>query len=205
MGTMQELLNYLRPIPQGPIADGDALASVLASCWEEFEGASAEGMEPDKLHGRMEDIVWESPVLSFMLERHGDTVYGSTRAKLQCWQVNLETQTATCGTVGHRQLKPMKPKLNVKPLAEKIARLIIEGCDDNGLKWNADGSVRVLIGNVIPALSAVKQTLQDRRRRFRTELEALLTIHGWWKVTRDCFKTAVRPYGSSPNTPGPHT
>src|SRR5262249_45296287 len=24
-------------------------------------------------------------------------------------------------------------------------------------------------------------------------------------LARDCFKTAVRPYGSGPNTPGPHT
>jgi hypothetical protein len=71
---MQQLLKYLRSIQIGTIGDATELASRLAACWDEFDGADAEGMDPDKLHGRMEDISWHPPVLSFTIERHGGTV-----------------------------------------------------------------------------------------------------------------------------------
>ena len=58
----QELLEYLGRVQQGPIADGGSLEAILARCWEEFRGSDAEGMRADKLHGRMEDIVWEQPI-----------------------------------------------------------------------------------------------------------------------------------------------
>jgi hypothetical protein len=190
MGNMHQLLAYLSSIPQGPIADGGPLESLLASAWHDFRGANAEGMKAYKLRGRMENIFWEPPVLSFMLERHGATFLGSTRAKLQYWQVNVETREATCRTDGHRQLVPMQPRLNVKPLAEEIAHLITEGRNDNRLKWNADGSVRVLIGKILPDDSAVQQTLQGRRKRFRTELKQLLVMRGWREVRLNVYERA---------------
>src|SRR5262245_52271385 len=94
----------------------------------------------------------------------------------------LETRSATCSTGGHKQLTPMQAKLNVKPLAEEIVGLILERPIDRRLKWNADGSVRVVIGNIIPTGAAVKQTVAGRRRRFREETERLLTQHSWRKV-----------------------
>ena len=81
-------------------------------------------MEAYKL-GRMEDISWNPPVLSFTIERHGGTVMGSTRAELQNWNVNVETRSATCGVGGHRQLEPMQARLNVKPMAEEIVASIL--------------------------------------------------------------------------------
>src|SRR5262245_49932584 len=120
MTKIQQLIEYLRLMPPGIIANAGALDSILANCWGELHGANAEGMEPYKLCGRMESISWDPPVLSFMIERHGGTVIGSTRAELQHWRVNVQTRSATCGTGGHRQLKPMQAKLNVKPIAEEI-------------------------------------------------------------------------------------
>lgn len=184
---MQQLLEYLRSISPGRIADVGQLDSLLAACWEEFDGGNMEGMQPDKLLGRMESISWNPPVLSFAVERHGGTVLGSTRAELQYWQVNVETRSATCGTAGHRQLKPMQPKLNVKPIAEQIVGLIVKRRQDNRLKWNADGGVRVLIGNILPSGSAVNQTLHGRRKRFRTEVEQLLATRGWKKVRANVY------------------
>jgi hypothetical protein len=37
-------------------------------------------MTGQKLLGRMEEVVWEPPILSFTVERHGGTVQGSSRA-----------------------------------------------------------------------------------------------------------------------------
>lgn len=187
VAKMQRLLEYLRSIPTGKVANADELALLLVDCWGEFDGAYAEGIEPYKLLGRMEDISWNPPILSFSIERHGRTVMGSTRAELQRWNIDLATLSATCGIGGHRQLKPMQPKLNVKPIAEEIVGLILRRQQDSRLKWNADGSVQIVIGNIIPADSAVQQTLAGRRRRVRLEVERGLTNHGWRQARRNVY------------------
>ena len=187
MAKLQQLLDHLRLIPAGEIADGGELASLLVGCWGELDGASAGGMEPEKLLWRMEDISWHPPELSFTIERHGGTVLGSSRAEIQHWNVNVETRSATCSTGGHKQLTPMQARLNVKPLAEEIVGLILERQIDRRLKWNANGRVRVVIGNIIPPGSAAQQTVAERRRRFRDETERLLTKHGWRKVSANVY------------------
>jgi hypothetical protein len=50
---------------------------------------------------------------------------------------------------------------------------------DHRLKWYADGRVRVLVGVVLPAGSAVKQTLAARRKRIRAALRERLARQGW--------------------------
>jgi hypothetical protein len=54
--------------------------------------------------------------------------------------------------------------------------------EDDRLKWNKDGSVRVLVGNVLPASSAFGQTLQGRRERFRDALDEQMLLAGWFRV-----------------------
>jgi hypothetical protein len=180
---MQPLLDYLQTLAPGPIADGDEVESLLAKCWNVVDPGHSGGMTADKLYGRMEKIVWEPPLLSFLIERHGGTVQGSSRAELQHWSVNVETRTTAFNAGGHRQLRPMRPRLNVKPLAEGVARSILEHREDDQLKWYDDGSVRVLIGNiVVDEWGLAKETLQGRRRRFRNALDQLLAASGWQKV-----------------------
>ena len=188
MARMQQLLEYLESLPAGSIADGDELASLLADCWSEFDGGNAEGMQPNKLPKRMENIRWEPPVLSFAIERHGGAAFGSSRAELQGWSVNVQSRKATCSEDGHRQLTRMQPRQNVKVIAEEVVRLILNRQEDSGLKWNKDGSVRVRTGDLIPPdRSVVEQTLARRRTRFRQEVERLLTGHGWHKVGTNVY------------------
>ena len=184
---MEQLLDYLRSIPQGQIVDCGQLESLLANCWEDFRGANAEGMEARKLFGRMEDIFWKPPVLTFTLERHGGTALGSTRAELQYWQVNIETRSAACSAGSYRQVTRMQPRLNVKPIANVIVGLIIERRQDKRLKWHTDDSVHLLIGKILPRDSAVKQTLRGRRKRFSAEVEQLLATHGWRRVKANVY------------------
>jgi len=187
---MDELLNYLKSLPAGPVSETKKLEELLSVCWEEFDGSNAENMSGYKLHNRMEEVEWEPPILGFTIERHGGTVMGSSRAELLAWNINVQEKTALCAKGRFRQIKEREAPVYVKPIAVKVARLIIKQKPDKRLKWNNDGTVRVLIGEIFPAGSAVAQTLQGRRKRFKLELEKHLNDAGWKKV-------GVNVYGPS--------
>jgi hypothetical protein len=184
---MNDLRAFLETIAPGTISETTELERLLAASWHELDCREG-GMEGCKLHGRMEDVSWTPPVLTFTIERHGGTVNGSSRAELQAWWVDVETVKANFASAGHRQLYPMSPRLDVRPLAEETTRLILAGQQDARLNWNADGSVRVLPGNIIPAEGAVKQTLAARRKRFRTTLKELLGRAGWSECKLNTYR-----------------
>ncbi len=178
--AMEPLKDYLASLPPGSVADTGRLEPLLAECWNEFRGCNESGMHPGKLRSRMEKVTWNPPRLTFVIERHGATVGGSTRAEVQQWEVDLQAQTVNCETIGRRQLVAMEPRLNVRPLAEEVARLILAGDrQDSRVTWRPDGRLRVNIGRILPEGSAVRETLAGRRRRFRAALDEMLTEAGW--------------------------
>jgi hypothetical protein len=136
----------------------------------------------------MESVVWNPPKLKFTIERHGGTVNGSSRAELQHWCLDLETVTATLEKVGQRQLSPMRPCLDVVPLAETIANLAANGQQHEWLKWDSSNRVRVRIGTILPEGSAVKETLEGRRKRFWKELVPQMESAGWKWGGRGVFE-----------------
>jgi len=137
-------------------------------------------MAASKLHERMESVEWSPPHLQFTIERHGGTVHGSTRADLQRWDVNVQRGTATLIAGGVRQLRKLQRRLDVTPLADTIAALVLAGADDPRLHWSADRrGVQVQIARVIPAASA-SQTITSRRKRFRVALDEKLKTVGWY-------------------------
>ena len=123
---------------------------------------------------RMENVRWDPPTLAFEVERHGAAAMGSTRAERQQWTLDMDTLTAQHGSVGRRQIRPSQRRLDVRPLAEEVSQLIIQRSEDLRLRWNDDGSVRVLVGEILPKDSAVKQALRGRRKRFWAQLDELL-------------------------------
>ena len=124
---------------------------------------------------------------SFRIERHGGTVKGSSRAELQRWTSNLDTQRATVVKNGYRSVRPMQPRLDVAPLADEISRLIVEHKKDLRLKWSNENEVKILIGKIIPEDSAVKQTVAGRRKRFRKCLKERLAPHGWIELRANSY------------------
>ena len=182
--TTHEKINVLRQhlagLQCGPLSDSSAVEALLIACWGELAGGSAEGMRADKLYNRMEAASWEPPRLTFTIERHGGTALGSTRAELQQWTVDLNEETATVTTGGHRQLYPSQRKL-VRPLVDEVAALISQRQTDPRLKWYSDGHVLVYIGRVLPEIGSPKQTREGRRRRFRRSLDSILLANGWKK------------------------
>ena len=155
---MQELISYLESNQPGPLSATREFQGLLAGCWDEFDGSGAEGMAAYKLIDRMEDLFYEPPVLRFIIERHGGTVLGSSRAARYAWEVDLEGKSASCELIGYRQLKPMRPRHKVGPIAEEIAPLITNRMDDPRLKWNGN-KVQIKIGEVIPDVWPVRKKI----------------------------------------------
>ena len=177
--ALNQLRGYLRSINAGPIIDSSILESLLAACWDQFAGSNAENMVGEKLYGRMENASWDPPELSFTIERHGQTVCGSSRASIHEYCLNVDKKTARAGIAGHRQLRQINQRLDVKPIAREVAKLIQDNQHDDRLKWSGNDKVTIMIGKIIPAESAPSQTVTGRRKRFREALDELLSTSGW--------------------------
>jgi hypothetical protein len=121
------LRKHLFALVHGEIAETGRVTALLAGCWHEFVGAESQRMHAGEL-GRMEDVHWEPPVLSFRVERHGAMGVGSTRAELQTWRVDLDRKIAKCErSRSYRQALPRAEGVRTEPIAGELAESIIAG------------------------------------------------------------------------------
>jgi hypothetical protein len=172
---LKRLKNYLDQ-QAGVLLDANHVGGLLAVCWDLLDGGDATNMSAGKLW-RIEQPSWNSPTLEFSIERHGQTVNGSSRATVYRWSVNLEKGNACIIGEKRRQIYAMDKRLDVKPIAESLADAIITGKEDTRIAINKDGSIRLKIGEIIPATN--QQTTSARRTRLRTQLSTILASHGW--------------------------
>ncbi len=192
MNTLNDLKSFLSDRPPGAINHPSShLDSLLADCWSQFSGDDG-GMSGNKLIGRMESVKWDSPHLTFTIERHGGTVMGSTRAELQHWSVNIDDATVKLVHVGQRQLQPTAKRVYVAEIAADIVQQILSADDPDHLKWEEDGSVHVIMAKLFPSSSGFDRTVQGRRRKLREALEEQLEPHGWIHVGRNRFEMNAR-------------
>ena len=183
---MDELKDYLNRLEPGPVEKTSHLERLLAAIWDDL-GGDGGGMAGNKLIRRMEHVECHPPLLTCVIERHGGTVLGSTKAELQRWSVNLDRQTATCERAGLRQLSPMASRVDVDSIVDEVAQRIVDGVGDDRLTWLGDRRVRVEVGRIFPDQSGYKQTVQGRRRRLREALIERLSIIGWSHYGRNTF------------------
>jgi hypothetical protein len=184
--TLQDLLATTTP---GEMADTTALSRCVAECWDSFEGSDEGGMQGYKLINRMERVQWQPPQLSFVIERHGGLVLGSSRAELQTWVVNLVTMTAGITNTGRRQITAMAPrqtKRYYRIVAEELADIIEGGGEDERLRWKPDGRVHVIASTIIDG--GPQRTVAGRRIRLRGVLEEVLGTIGWNHEGRNVFR-----------------
>jgi hypothetical protein len=193
-GMRPSLAEYLAGLPRGPIQYPGPVMRLLAEAWDDMKGSGDGGMKSDKILGRCEELLWESQHLTFKIERHGATVYGSSRAELQHWCVNPITKDAYIAKRGHRQLYTMSKRLDVYALAQDVAKEILAHADSDHLKWYPDGRVKVVVGKVIPETCA--RTTVSRRARYRQALIALLKALGWDEVALHTYRKASVSEGS---------
>jgi len=164
----------------------DVAEKLLCNCWQLFEGSDEGGMEAYKLLNRTEGMQWKTPTLTFNIERHGATVGGSVYAEIQSWTVDFERRTARVEPRGRREVKEKAKVVKTLPLAEDVAKLILERSEDPRLVWKTDTKVRIDIQNVVPTTN--QQTTSSRRKRFRANLQEILTGHGWRMTTMNTFE-----------------
>jgi hypothetical protein len=153
--ALADLWQLLQPLASGSVNDEslqDRVVRLLAKSWSTLQGGDEEGMDADKLVGRVESLTWDTPELRFEIERHGGTVHGSTLASRQRWNVNLDRMTATPEPVGLRQVSPRAPNLDLKPLVEKAVNLILTRQDDPWLQWQGSDLGPMILGVPVTAL-----------------------------------------------------
>lgn len=178
---------HLATIQPSELADTADLERLLAASWDEFTGDDG-GMEGYKLLGRIEDVTWQPPKLTFTIERHGGTVMGSTRAELQHWEVNVEQKTAVIVKCGHRQLEPMAERIYIKPLVESILAATRSGSGNELVEKHEDGTFSLNTTLIFPKGSAVNMTLEGRRKRLREAVAGVLLKEGWERLGKDIFR-----------------
>jgi hypothetical protein len=100
----------------------------------------------------------------------------------------VEARTATLTKAGHRQLRPMAQRLYIRPLAERIVAAIRSGREDDLVWWHDDGTVSLNTTLIFPAGSAVRMTLEGRRKRLREAVAGVLVKEGWGRLGRDVFR-----------------
>ena len=163
MNNRDQIKDILSALPAGKISDTDALESLLEAEWDNLQGSDAGGMQANKLNGRIEDLSWEPPCITFSIKRHGATVKGSTRGEVQDWEIDTSSWKATYSERYYQVYASQKP-FDAKPLAENIANMIIHGQQSSSLKRYPDGRVKVLIGTIIPeGLLEADKTVAGRR------------------------------------------
>jgi len=175
-------------LASGTVEDTARIESLLSRCWSKLEGSREGGMTPDKISGRIEEMEWNPPFLTFLIERHGGTVLGSKLADLQGWKIDVDLGTATVGPGGRRLVRKRAPPLNVGPIADKIVALILAGVKDELLKWYGDSKVRIWMSVLIPDSSGPNQTIRGRRKKLGAAIERKLRHHAWQKVGVHTFE-----------------
>jgi len=177
--ALATLRGFARNLKPGEIADRAALEALLSQCWHELKLEGDEGgMDGYKLIGRMENVVWNPPVLTFRIERRGGTVYGSVYAEIQAWTVDVEKGTASCAaSAGRRMVGERDKPFEAGAAARQIADLITSRKSDPRLEWKTATKVRILVGKVVPATNL--QTSTARRKRFWQALQLELAPRGW--------------------------
>jgi len=177
--TLLELLDKTDQGKNWSEVTASIIEKTLSACWTQLEGSNQEGTTPEKLLGRTEKMIWSPPLLTFMIERHGRTVSGSTRADLHTWQVNFKNMTARIVRRSFRQLEPTQSRLDIKPLVEKIIQAVASDSNADGITWVQERKmVKVVVSHFVPD-NCCEQTLATRRKRFRICLDERMENLGW--------------------------
>jgi hypothetical protein len=187
MSSIQELRDAIGRLQPGLINDAAArqtIIELLVNCWEQFSGARDAAMSLFKLH-RAEQLSWSPPLLEFVMERHGATVLGSSRAELQKWSVDLRSGRVCYVDAGYRQLTPAAPKVDVNPIVERVLDAVKKGPGSNCelarsgvLVWHDANRISIYHGVLIPN-DGYQRTITGRRRRFRKKLTEEMIAMGW--------------------------
>ena len=174
---INELIEKLNKLGHGPVPDSNKteVLNLLSGYWQYLKGSDNQKTLPYKL-SRAENLSWDGSILSFVLERHGSTVNGSSRAELHHWDVNLVNNCANISKTGIRQIYPIAPRMDIKQKANEVAEQILSREQHENIEWRTANHVVLNISRIIPETNM--KTTTDRRKRFRAELEKIMSNQG---------------------------
>ncbi len=177
---MEKLKKFLNEIKEGPLStqQEEQLIPLLSEIWAEINIDCTTNLQYSKLN-RIENAMWHPPKLRFDIERHGQTVRGSTRASFYAWEIDIEKAQAYIVGERYRQVahsdRPFKSALIVQELRD----IITSGCKDDRIEYKnvTKTLVKILVSKVLTASN--KQTLASRRKKFRTEMRKQMAEIDW--------------------------
>jgi hypothetical protein len=151
--------------------------NLLSESWHLFAGSDQHSTHAYKLN-RAEELTWNGKELTFLLERHGQTTRGSTRASVHLWTINPLIRSAICQDDGVRQVHKSQPRLDLNEVADCVIQLVKAGVNCDEVTWVPDKtSITINLSAVLPI--AVAQTARSRNKRFRALIAILMRDLGW--------------------------
>lgn len=78
------------------------------------------------------------------------------------------------------QARPLRPQLDVNPIADAIAAAVVSATDMPGLKWKS-GRLMVTLDytQLLPETNVTSQTRTSRRERLMNRVAEMIAPHGW--------------------------
>lgn len=154
---MGELLEYLMKQSAGTITDRGELKGLLMECWNEFDGYRQQNMKREKLV-RIENVKWDGEnLVEFALERHGSLPFGSKRAPIYRWVLDLKGRVANCSQVSYRQIIKNDVRFDCEKLAGEIVDYVLKSENHDAIKYLKNGNAHV-VASALPTNATNKQT-----------------------------------------------
>ena len=124
----EEITAVLKDTLPGNISECECseLIAVLSKHWDDLPGGSETNMSAEKL-GRIENVSWHPPELQFDIERHGGRQYGSSRAVVHRWTLNIEQREVRRCFSKIRQTMPRAASLDCAPIVESVLNAVRSG------------------------------------------------------------------------------
>jgi hypothetical protein len=184
---LNKLIEFLLSLQNGDVSKSNVskLEHLLCECWDRFSGSASEGMEAYKLIDSMKDVYFKYPFLYFVVELKGDTVLRSNRTDLYNWLLNIENKQATCQKKRYLHAEPRSNSLYIVLIAKEVIRKILNHQKDPRIKWENNGTVRLLMEEMIS--TGRRTTLNYRRKKIRGKVDEILLPIGWRKIGDDLY------------------
>ena len=190
--ALQNLNQHLTSLPAGPISDEEAVRFLLYKAWDDLNIKSHSGFYKEKHIDRTVNLAWDPPSLTFIIERHGGFVQGSSRAEIQSWVVDVQSFCAEHTVSSAKQMRPASPRINMAQIVARLIAAISEETEDPWIKLlHEDRSqFKLNIAQIIPDQGPTK-TVGARRKRLNRDLERELSAAGWRQEKPNHYKKVV--------------
>ena len=178
--ALQNLNKHLTALPAGPISNEGTVRLLLYDAWDDLLIADDGGFKKDNHIYRVVNLVWDSPCLTFEIERHGGVARGSIRAEIQKWTINVQSHFADYIVSGLKQMRPPNLPVDMAPIVTRVTSSISDQSDDPWITWldQERSRCRLNIPLIIPD-QGPSQAVRESRKRLNEDLAQTLAPSGW--------------------------